>query len=132
MDNFYQFMLDNKDKLENINVNFEDLSEKPAMKVKLEQLPNVTITSSFDHNLEIGGETTSKAEALRKMSEILNVDISEMMCVGDSPNDIAMLKVSGLPVAVGNAKDEVKAVAKFIAPTNAEDGVAVAVEKFVL
>ena len=54
------------------------------------------------------------------------------MAVGDSPNDIAMLKASGFPVAVGNAKDEVKASAKYIARTNHENGVADAVEHFVL
>ena len=132
MDDIYQFMLDNKGHLENINVNFEDISEKPAMKEKLLQIPEATITSSFLHNLEIGGATTSKAEALTQMGKLLGVDRSEMMAIGDSPNDMAMLMACGLPVAVGNALDEVKAIAKYVAPTNDEDGVAVAVEKFVL
>ena len=64
VDDIYAFMLENRDSIENINVNFEDISEKPAMYEKLIRLPETTITSSFDHNLEIGGETTSKAEAL--------------------------------------------------------------------
>jgi HAD superfamily hydrolase (TIGR01484 family) len=125
-------MLDNKDKLENINVNFTDLSEKPAMKVKLETLPDVTITSSFDHNLEIGGATTSKAEALRQMGNLLGIDRSEMMAAGDSPNDMAMMKAAGIAIAVGNAKSEVKEIADFIAPDHDQDGVAAAVEKYVI
>ena len=132
VDDFYGFMLENKDRLENINVNFEDLSVKPAMKEKLETLPDVTITSSFDHNLEIGGATTSKAEALRQMGNLLGIDRSEMMAAGDSPNDMAMLKVAGVAVAVGNAKPELKEIADFIAPDHDDDGVAAAVEKYVL
>lgn len=132
VDDIYQFMLDNKGHLENINVNFEDISKKPAMREKMLQIPEATITSSFPHNLEIGGATTSKAEALLQMCSLLGVTADEMMAVGDSPNDMAMLSVAGLPVAVGNAMDEVKAIAKYVAPTNDEDGVADAVEKFVL
>ena len=116
VDDIYQFMLDNKGHLENINVNFEDISEKPAMKEKMLQIPEATITSSFPHNLEIGGATTSKAEALTQMGKLLGIDRSEMMAVGDSPNDLAMLMACGLPVAVGNALDEVKAIAKYVAP----------------
>lgn len=132
VDDIYDFMLKNREHLENINVNFEDISEKPAMHEKLIMLPETTITSSFDHNLEIGGETTSKADALRQMGRLMGIDRSEMMAIGDSPNDIAMLKEAGTAVAVGNAKDEVKAKADYIAPTNHEDGVADAIEKFVL
>ena len=132
VDDIYDFMLKNREHLENINVNFEDISEKPAMHEKLIMLPETTITSSFDHNLEIGGETTSKADALRQMGRLMGIDRSEMMAIGDSPNDIAMLKEAGTAVAVGNAKDEVKAMADYIAPTNHEDGVADAIEKFVL
>lgn len=132
VENIHQYILDNKGHIENINVNFEDLSEKPAMREKLLTIPEATITSSFDHNLEIGGATTSKAEALKCLGDILGVKQEEMMAVGDSPNDIAMLKVAGFPAAVGNAKDEVKAVAKYVARTNHQDGVADAVEHFVL
>ena len=128
----YQFMMDNREHLENININFENLDEKPGMYEKLIRLPEATITSSFDHNLEIGGATTSKAEALRQMGQLLGVKQEEMMAVGDSPNDIAMLLEAGMPVAVGNAKDEVKKIARYVAPTNHEDGVADAIEKFVL
>lgn len=132
VDDIYQFILDHRDHIENINVNFEDISEKPAMREKMLTIPEATITSSFDHNLEIGGATTSKAEALRCMCGILGISTAEMMAVGDSPNDIAMLKASGTPVAVGNAKDEVKAVACYIAPENYRHGVADAVRHFVL
>ncbi|NLD20122.1 MAG: HAD family phosphatase [Clostridiales bacterium] len=132
VDGLYDFMLEHKGRIENINVNFENLDEKPIMKEKLMTLPEATITSSFLHNLEIGGENTSKAEALSQMGKLLSVEQNEMMAVGDSPNDIAMLLASGLPVAVGNAVEEVKKIARHIVPTNHEDGVAVAVEKFVL
>lgn len=132
VDNIYEFLLENKHQIENININFEDISEKPAMKEKLMTLPETTITTSFDHNLEIGGATTSKAEALRQMGKLLDIKPEEMMAIGDSPNDMAMMLEAGLPVAVGNAKEEVKAIAKYIAPANHEDGVADAVEKFVL
>ena len=43
-----------------------------------------------------------------------------------------LLKEAGIPVAVGNAKDEVKKIAKYVAPTNHEDGVADAIERFAL
>ena len=132
VDDIYRFMLDNREHLENINVNFENLDEKPGMYEKLIRLPEATITSSFDHNLEIGGATTSKADALRQMGRLLGIRREEMMAVGDSPNDIAMLKEAGVPVAVGNAKDEVKKIASYVAPTNHEDGVADAIEKFAL
>ncbi|MDO5414345.1 MAG: HAD family hydrolase [Bacillota bacterium] len=132
VEDIYGFMLENKGHIENINVNFENIDEKPAMKEELLMIPETTITSSFPHNLEIGGATTSKAEALIQMGKLLGVEPEEMMAMGDSPNDMAMLSVCGLPIAVGNALDEVKAIAKYIAPTNHEDGVADAVERFVL
>lgn len=132
VDDIYAFMLENEEHLENINVNFERLEEKPGMYQKLLEIPEATITSSFDHNLEIGGATTSKARALQEMGRKLGIEKAEMMAVGDSPNDMAMLREAGVPVAVGNAKPEVKAIAAYIAPTNHEDGVADAIEKFVL
>jgi len=126
------FALQHKDAIENINVNFEDMNDKAAMKPVLAGLTGVTLTSSFDHNLELGGETTSKADAVNVLCRMFDIDPANVMACGDSPNDLAMLEFSGLPVAIGNAKDELKAAAKYVAPTNDEEGVAEAIEKFVL
>lgn len=132
VENLCGFMLDNKDNIENINVNFENLSVKPALKELLLTIPEATITSSFKNNLEVGGATTSKAQALREMGKILGIKQQEMMAVGDSPNDIAMLKAAGLAVAMGNGEEEVKAIADYVSADNNHDGVAEAIEKFVL
>ena len=126
------FVLEHKGAVENINVNFEDLNEKAAMREILATLPGVTLTSSFDHNLELGGETTSKADALRMLCEKLNVSADQVMACGDNPNDLAMLNFAGLSVAVGNAHEELKAAADYITSTNDEEGVAEVIEKFVL
>ena len=56
----------------------------------------------------------------------------QVMAIGDQGNDLTMLDWAGLGVAMGNGSDEVKAVADWVAPPIDEDGVAVAIERFVL
>ena len=132
VDNLLDFASAHTSEIENINVNFQDLSEKPRMNEILCKLPKVTITSSFEHNLEIGGETTSKGTAVAELCKRLGISLENVMACGDSPNDISMLEEVGLPIAVGNAKPEVKAVSKHIVNSNHENGVAEAIERFVL
>lgn len=131
-ENLIDFMEANGDRVENININFGRQEDRRRMAEVLKQLTGVTLTSSFDHNLEIGGETTSKADALAHLCGILGIDGSEVMACGDSPNDEAMLRFTGFPVAMGNGKEQIKAVARYTTGTNDEDGVARAIEKFVL
>ena len=126
------FLLEHREHVENINVNFEDVSCKPALREMLLTLPNATITTSFKNNMEIGGPTTSKAEALRQLGRLLGVHKDEMLAAGDSPNDMAMLKEAGIAVVMGHGEEEVKAVADYITSDNDHDGVGEAVEKFVL
>ena len=130
--NLFEFILANKGNVENININFGKQEDKKMMAEVLVQLKNVTITSSFDHNLEIGGETTSKADAISNISHRLGIDESHIMAFGDSPNDGAMLKAAGLSIAMGNSKDQIKEIANFITHSNDEDGVAFAINKFLL
>ena len=132
VDDIYEFILEHQGHIENINVNFEFQDDRAMMKKKLMQIPDATMTTAFDTNLEMGGGTTSKASALLHLEKILGVKPEEMMAVGDSPNDMAMMQLAGMPVAMGNAKEEVKAIAKYVTATNKEDGVARAVKKFVL
>ena len=54
----------------------------------------------------------------------------EMMAIGDGYNDLSMLKLAGVGVAMANAVLEVRAEADFITKSNEEDGVAFAIEKF--
>lgn len=125
------FMVDNKDAIENININFTDMEDRIMMRNLLGKKTNITLTNSFDHNLEIGGLTTGKGDAVEKVAGILKIKKNEIMAVGDNPNDKSMLMASGLPVAVANAKDDVKAIAKYITSSNDEGGVAEAIRKFV-
>jgi len=126
------FMLRHKAVIENINVNFGNQTDRAMMREVLAKLQNVTLTTSFDHNLELGGATTSKAAAVKHLCELLGVDEKDVMACGDSPNDASMLMAAGLPIAMGNGKDEIKDIAKYVTGTNDEDGVAQAVHKFVL
>lgn len=132
VDDLMEFLLENKEHIENVNVNFEFQEDRAMMREKMKQVPNTTLTNAFDYNLEMGGATTSKAGALLHLEKLLGVKPEEMMAVGDSPNDIAMIELAGLAVAMGNAKDEVKAIANYVTDTNKNDGVAKAVRKFVL
>ena len=74
----------------------------------------------------------SKGKALETLALHLGVSISEVMAIGDGPNDISLLSTAGLAVAMDNAPDEVKAVAHHITLDVDHSGVAAAIERFLV
>ncbi len=91
-----------------------------------------TIARSLPCFIEFTPPGIDKSSALRELCELLHHPLSQTFACGDGGNDKTMLQVAAIGVAMGNARDEVKAVADFIAPDNAVDGVVVAIEKFLL
>lgn len=90
------------------------------------------ITNSSPNNIEVNPQGVSKASGLMELCRLKGLDMSEIVSVGDSLNDIAAIRASGLGVAMGNAQDEVKMVADVITGTNEEDGVAQVIQQYVL
>lgn len=76
--------------------------------------------------------TNTKAHALEWLAAYYNLTLAETTVVGDGPNDVEMFKVAGLAVAMGNAIPDVKAVAHAVVGPNTQDGVAEAIERFIL
>lgn len=69
--------------------------------------------------------STSKGEAVKKLKNLLNVEKDNIICFGDSMNDIEMFKECGIRVAMKNAIDNLKECADYITEySNDEDGVA--------
>lgn len=77
-----------------------------------------------EHNfLEILPSGTNKGEALDRLIRFLGLKNSEVVGFGDNLNDLEMIRTAGLGVAMGNAREELKAAADLVAPANSEDGV---------
>ncbi len=128
----FEFTSKNASAIENININFDSLSDKPKAYEELLKFDNITVTTSFDFNLEIGGNTTSKGDALNFLTQMLGLTSKNVLSIGDNPNDSSMLGFSEIAVAVENAHEDIIKLADHITSSNDEDGVAKAVEKFVL
>ena len=79
--------------------------------------------------LEIVPLEVNKAQALRHLTAILGLELSQVAAIGDGLNDIEMVKEAGLGIAMGNAPQAVKSVADWVTGTNNEAGVAQAIEK---
>ena len=125
-------MLENSKEIENVNFIYETLEMLEDARPKVNAIKNATITSSFPNNLEVGGPHTSKKTALTWLLEELKASADELMCCGDAPNDIAMIEMAGIGVAVANAWGGLRDHADFMTASNDDDGVAKAIDKFVL
>ncbi|HFI0700581.1 TPA: Cof-type HAD-IIB family hydrolase [Streptococcus suis] len=87
---------------------------------------------SQDYLLEILPNGASKATGLKKLADRLGILPEEIMAMGDANNDLEMLAFAGLGIAMGNANEQVKAIAQDITDTNENNGVAKAIEKHIL
>ena len=129
---FFDFIHENREHIENINISFPKMEDRALLMDLLAPVENVTLTSSFIHNIEVGGATTSKAEALRHLMGELGLTARQLMAAGDSLNDLAMIQLAAIGVVMGNASEEMKVHGDYVTDTNGEDGVAKAIERFVI
>lgn len=79
--------------------------------------------------LELNAPGTSKGAALRELCRLLGISREETVAFGDGNNDVAMLQWAGYSFAMANAGEEVKQAARWEAPSNTEEGVAVKTEE---
>ena len=74
----------------------------------------------------------TKATAVARYAELNGIEPTQIIAAGDSFNDLPLLEACGLRIAMGNAVPELKTVADYVAPTVDEDGLATAINEFVL
>ena len=84
------------------------------------------------YDIHISHQLATKKHALQSLLSRLNVDHDEVMVVGDGGNDIPLFELAGFKVAMDNGSKELKELADWIAPTVENDGLAVAIEKYIL
>lgn len=83
-------------------------------------------------DIHVNHELATKRHGVEKLIALLGCSKDEVIAVGDGYNDIPLLEAAGFKVAMGNAPDEIKAIADFVAPSLDDDGVAAVIEKFIL
>lgn len=99
---------------------------------------NVEVSSSAvyrgekTYNIEIMDKGVTKASAVSVLAQAYDIKREEIICIGDSENDIPMIEFAGLGVAMANGTDEAKSAADFVTLSNEEDGVAYVIKKFIL
>lgn len=118
-----------------------DFEKMKNLRTEIEQVPNVAIKNQHKSLVnpeapkegsiyyDVSNVGINKGTGIKKFCEILNIDLKDVIAIGDDKNDLPMFEMAGLSVAMGNATGEVKEHADQITLSNEEDGVAVFLEK---
>lgn len=91
----------------------------------------VEISISKPKFLEFTNKKATKGLALEHLASLKSISSNDILAIGDSYNDLSMIKYAGTGVVMSNAPSEVKKYADFITLSNDEDGVSKAIRKFV-
>ncbi len=83
----------------------------------------------FGYGWDVTSVRATKLHGIVKVMEYLNVDREQIVGVGDSYNDFPLLAAAGLKVAMGNANEDLKAIADMKVPSHEDDGVAYLIDK---
>jgi Cof subfamily protein (haloacid dehalogenase superfamily)/HAD superfamily hydrolase (TIGR01509 family) len=141
---------------ESHNVRFEPIIvddlygvlDSPIKIVGVSQDLPLVARAELDLNLRLGADATAarsqpyyvdvthpeanKGMVVREASRILQIPLEEIATIGDMPNDVPMLHIAGMSIAMGNATPEVQRIARHVTTSNAEEGFANAVETYIL
>jgi Cof subfamily protein (haloacid dehalogenase superfamily) len=93
---------------------------------------HVAASRSQPYYLDVTHPEANKGAVARYMSARYGIPPEAIATIGDMPNDVLMFAHSGLSIAMGNARPEVQSVARRVTASNADEGFANAVEKFIL
>ena len=129
VDDIYDYAI--KNKIEKINLYHTNSSNRKKTYDTLKNLP-LSFALAETTSLEITSLNVTKAKGLKVLCNYLNIDITESIAVGDSNNDLDILKTAGLAIAMKNAKDNIKLVCDIIVSDNDHDGCKEAIEIYLL
>ena len=91
-----------------------------------------TVARSQTYYLDVTAPDANKGHGVTELARALHIPLEQVAVIGDGQNDVYMFKVAGLSIAVDNASDEVKKAADHVTDANVDDGVAHAIDRFVL
>lgn len=116
-----EYIKNEKSGFEKINIYHTSAQSREKTFKKLSELP-LQIAFAQDTSLEISPKNISKATGLKELCSFLNVQLKETIAVGDADNDLPILDVAGLAVAVGNANNAVKNKCELVVSDNDHNG----------
>lgn len=94
---------------------------------------NMDVSYSSNRYMEVNRKGVSKGAGLQRLCDILGMDISETIAIGDNYNDLSMIKAAGLGVGVANTVEAMKPECDFITEADCDEGaVGEVIEKFIL
>lgn len=109
-----------------------DEEKLAAFNDRIQGIDSIEITSSSTTNIEINYRGVTKAFGVQKLCDHYQISMEDVMCLGDSANDLKLFEAVGFPVAMENAIASLKEIAQAITVSNDKDGVAKAIEKYAL
>ena len=118
--------------MDKMQILFPDLNDREKAWEEIRKIDNINAVDSIGYNIEVNSKEAHKGAVLKELAEMLSIDISEVMAFGDGDNDASMIKEAGLGVAMGNSGKMALEVADYVTDSNNDNGVAKAIEKFVL
>lgn len=118
--------------LDKVQALFAYMDERRRAWEELSMEEDLELVGSLGYNIEINARGVNKGTALVELGRMLGIKREEIMACGDGDNDTAMLREVGFGVAMGNAEEEIKQAADYVTLTNEDEGVAYAIEKFIL
>ena len=108
-------------------------SEKiQGLRNEIEATGTVSVSQSMKDNLEVMNLGVTKGNAVKILADMYGLQREEIIAIGDNENDISMIEYAGLGIAMGNAEDVLKEAADYITGDYQADGVADAIERFIL
>lgn len=132
VEDLVEYIKENPLGIEKVSAFFDDMEERLQAIEALKNLGNSSVASALSNNIEVTQIGCDKGDGLIHLAKHLDIPMSQVMACGDAGNDEAMIQKAGMGIVMENASKEMKELADYITKTNNEDGVAYAIEKFVL
>ena len=132
IDSFKQYPESGGGAIEKVNLPFIPSMVRKGVERALSERPGISSVQSGENSVEVTQALATKGEALRTLCDIIGIGIAHVMAIGDSGNDVSMLKAAGVSVAMGNACAIAKEAAALVTATNECDGAALAIERYAL
>ncbi len=129
VDDIRGYLLSGTEGIQKIDLHFADIEGRRRVLGRLESL-DVEWAFCEEASLELSPAGVSKGSGLLRLCEGVGVAPECTIAVGDDGNDLPMLRAAGLAIAMGNAREDVKAEADFVVRDNDHDGCAEAVLRF--